>query len=76
MWIVNKFGAPINMDQAMSLYVDVNGDEGGYEVKANNSGNSPIAQFLVTPATSMTEPEADALLERMKDLLGVTDLSE
>lgn len=75
MWFLDKYGNSINSNQIMSLYVASNSDSSGsYEVQANNASNTMIAQFAVN--VPMTQAQAESLLARMSDLLGVTDLSQ
>jgi hypothetical protein len=75
MWIFDKHGNAINSDQIMGLFVGTDpDDEGAYEVQANNSGNSLIAQFAV--GEPMDEAAANTLYARMTTMLGVTDLTD
>jgi hypothetical protein len=72
-WIKDKFGNPINMDTAGSLFVASNSD-GGYEVKANTPDGTLCGQFLVGTGP-VSEADATALLGRMATLLGTEDLT-
>jgi hypothetical protein len=75
MWITDKFGHPINTHWLIGLYVDSDGGT-GYEVKGNSYDPTSGAGILAaqfTNGTTMTEPEAQALLVKISDLLGSFD---
>lgn len=75
MWLFDKHGNAINMDQVMGIFVDADGDNPGYyEVKANGATNVLVAQFAVN--APMSQAAATALFARMSDMLGTTDLSQ
>lgn len=75
MWIVDKFGNPINMEAIFSLHVGDNTDNiGYYEVLANTFSNSPGTQFA-TSAT-MSESDAQTLLDRLSKMLGTVNLAD
>lgn len=76
MFIKDKFGNPVNMNQVLGLWVQPNPDEGGYEVQATNSVLTEIAQFLTTPGVSETQAEAEATLARIAGMVGVADLAQ
>lgn len=75
MWVLDKHGNAINSEQVMSLSVGTDPDDAGaYEVQANGSANTLIAQFAV--GEPMTETQATALFTRMCNMLGTVDLSQ
>jgi hypothetical protein len=72
-FIQDKFGNAINVDQVMGFFVAADpANEGAFEVQANNSDNVMIAQFSVSPP--MTEAEADALFLQIQSLVGTLNL--
>ena len=75
MWILDKHGAAINMDQVMGIFLDPDPDfPSAWEVKANGATNVLVAQFSVD--APVTNPQAEELYERMCDMLGTTDLTQ
>ena len=73
MFIINKFGAPCNVNQIFSFAVANDPDHSGYyEVGAYNNSNTLIAQF--TQDAPMTEAEATALLEDIQGIVGTISL--
>jgi hypothetical protein len=75
MWILDKNGHAINSDQIMGIFVATDPDDAGaYEVQANDSDNTLIAQFAVDEP--MDEADATALYTRMCNMLGTIDLND
>ena len=69
MWLINKYGAPCNTDQVFAITVAEDPDHAGYyEVAANNSSNTTIAQF--TADAPMSEAAATNLLGQIMTLVG------
>lgn len=75
MWIKDKFGNYINSKWLISLYVGSDGS-GGYEVAGNtylsgDGGGQLSAQF--NNGSSMTQTQAQALRDRLGEMLGAFD---
>jgi len=68
-WITDRYGNPVNSDQITSLVIEPDGTN--FVVQAGNTSNAVITQFWT--GTAMTQAEAEALRDKIADLLGVFD---
>jgi hypothetical protein len=72
-WLLNKYGVPCNTDQVFAFNTASDPDNPGYfEVIANNSDNTTVAQFTV--GAPMTEAQAAQLLGQIMTLTGAYSL--